>query len=187
VLAPSLSEFSSIAFSDSVTDELAASKRTTDFLLLSISHMASAEITAASISDLEAKHYYHGLCPKSVLVARTGKDTWEPPTGPEAYLPCKELRPPGYHPLNQAFGGPFGCKIEEFLDSKGVKWTSMDVVRIGIVDEDIAPVILWIEVKPNTLSREAGSVVVKECKQFLVLNEFPDVEVEIRELAISQP
>jgi len=166
-----------------VTDELAALKSTTDFLLLSISHMASAEITAAPISDLEAKHYYYGLRSRPILVARTGNDTWKLSTGPWAHPPCKELRPVGNHPLNRVWDS-LGSQIHDILESKGVKWTSMDVVRIGIVDEHIAPVIIWIGVMPNTLSREDGSVVVKECKQLLVANEILDVEVEIRESVV---
>ncbi|CUS13207.1 unnamed protein product [Tuber aestivum] len=51
------------------------------------------------ISPMEAKHYYHGLCSRPILVARSGTDTWNPPAGPVADLPCKELRPISSHPI----------------------------------------------------------------------------------------
>jgi hypothetical protein len=86
VPAPSLSELSSLAHSDSVTDEL-----------------GSPQSTAASLhlpdSNLEAKRYYHRLHSKPVLVARTGTDTWELPASPEVYLPRKELKTVGNHPF----------------------------------------------------------------------------------------
>jgi len=149
---------------------------------------ASPQSTAAS---LEAKYYYHGLPSKPVLVARSGTDTWRLPPGPDAHLrvPEKELRPGFHHGLSEVWGGHLGRQTYEVLDSMGVKWTSMDVVRIGVVDEYeqfVAPVIIWIGVKPGTLSREDGLAAVKECKKLLVANDIDDVEVEIRESEVHR-
>jgi hypothetical protein len=110
-----LSEFSSVAFSDSVTDELASPQSVTASLRL-------------PISDLEAKHYYHGLHSKPVLVARTGTDTWEPPAGPEAYLRRKELRTVCNHPLKAVWEDNLALRIHDILESKG-KTTPIDVVE----------------------------------------------------------
>lgn len=171
--APSLSEFLSVAFSDSVTDELASLQSVTASLRL-------------PFSDLEAKHYYHGLHSKPVLVARTGTDTWEPPAGPEAYLRRKELRTVGNHPLKAVWEDNLALRIHDILESKGVKWTSTDIARIGFVGESGAPTVVWIGVKPDTLSGEDGLAVAKECKQLLVASEILDVEVEIRESLVTR-
>ncbi|KAI0259468.1 hypothetical protein BC834DRAFT_1017862 [Gloeopeniophorella convolvens] len=169
--APSSSELSDFAVSDSVVDELASPQSIT----------ASFR---APISDLEAKHYYHGLPSKPVLVARTGTDAWKPPTGPEVYFRCKELRVVGNHHLKAVWRDNLAFQIRDILDSKGVKWTSMDVACIGFVGESAAPTLIWIGVKPDTLSGEDGLAVAKECKQLLVAAEILDVEVEIRESVV---
>ena len=67
-----------------------------------------------------------------------------------------------------------------------MKWTSTDVARIGFVGESVAPILVWIGVKPNTLSGEVGLAVAKECKQLLVASEILDVEVEIRESVVTR-
>jgi hypothetical protein len=66
----------------------------------------------------------------------------------------------------------------------GVKWTSMDFVQIGVVVESVAPVIVWIGVKPDTISGEDGVAAAKECKKLLVANDTFDVELEIRESVV---
>ncbi|KAG5640689.1 hypothetical protein DXG03_007528 [Asterophora parasitica] len=74
------------------------------------------------------------------------------------------------------------------LDSRGVEWTSMDLVRfgdVGLVERiSDAPVVVWIGVKPDTLSGEDGLAAAKECKQILVANGILDVEVEMRESVV---
>ncbi|KAL6301212.1 hypothetical protein BKA93DRAFT_828484 [Sparassis latifolia] len=67
-----------------------------------------------------------------------------------------------------------------------MKWTSTDVARIGFVGESVAPVVVWIGVKPDTLCGEDGLAVAQECKQLLVANEILDVEVEIRESVVTR-
>ena len=167
----SLSKLSSFASSDSVTDELASPQSVTASLRL-------------PISDLAAKHCCHGLHSKPVLVARTGTDTWEPPTGPEAYLRRKELRTVGNHPLKAVWEDNLALQIHNILESKGVKWTSTDVARIGFVGESVTPILIWIGVKPDTLSGEDSLTVAKKCKQLLIANRILDVEVEIRESVV---
>jgi len=108
--------------------------------------MASVNSTPASrrlpISDIEAKHYYYGLYSKPVLVARSGNDAWEQPTGPEAYLRPKELRTVGNHNLKQVWEEGLAFQIHDILQRNGVQWTSTDVARIGYVGEATAPVII---------------------------------------------
>lgn len=137
------------------------------------------------LSDLESKYYYYGLHSKAVLVARSGTDIWELPTGPEAYLRPKGLSPVGNHPINAVWRDKLGPQIHNLLKSKGVQWTSIDVLRIGFAGERFAPVVVWIGVKPDTLSGIDGLAVVKECKQLLVESEIFGVEVEIRESIVT--
>ncbi|PWW72935.1 hypothetical protein C7212DRAFT_359997 [Tuber magnatum] len=152
--------------------------------------MASPQSSLVSdyspISPQEAKHYYHGLYSKPVLVARTGTTLWTVPRGPEAYLPYKELRPVGSHPLTAIWEDNLALEIHNILEWRSIQWTSTDVVRIGIAGESVAPVIIWIGVKPNTLSGEDGFGVAQECKQLLVMNQILDVEIEIRESIITR-
>jgi hypothetical protein len=39
-----------------------------------------------------------------------------------------------------------------YLDSMGVKWTSLDPVRMGYAGESSPPVIVWMGVVPGSLS-----------------------------------
>ncbi|KAG0123145.1 hypothetical protein HOY82DRAFT_511576 [Tuber indicum] len=135
-------------------------------------------------SDLEAKNYYYGLYSRPVLVARTGTDIWECPTGPEAYLHPKQLRPIGNHPLKDVWEDHLAAQVHKILNSKEVQWTSTDVARIGFVRENVTPVVIWIGVLPNTLTNPDGLDVAMQCKQVLLVNDIVDVEVEIRESTV---
>jgi hypothetical protein len=150
--------------------------------------LASPQGTTASLrlplSDVEAKYYYHGLPSKPILVARTGTDTWKLPTGPWPHLPLKELRTVGNHPLMEVWEDGLAIRICKVLNSMDVKWTSMDLVRIGVEGESVAPVIVWIGSQPDTLSGKDGLAAAQECKKLLVANDIHDVEVEIRESVV---
>ncbi len=135
------------------------------------------------MSEMEAKFYYAGLPSAPVLVARTSTTPWELPTDPEA---CpKELRPAGNHALKEAWRGDLSSKLLALLDSMKVKWTSTDIVRIGIAEEYFHPVILWIGVTPASLSGKDGVVVASKCRELLVEYDIDDVDVEIRESVVT--
>jgi hypothetical protein len=105
----------------------------------------SSFIPQSPLSMREAYLYYCGLPSDPVLVARTGTTPWIDPTGPEAYLPSKELHPVGKHAINVVWEDSLALRLHTLLDLMEVKWTSTDIVRIG-VPKDIFPVILWIGV-----------------------------------------
>jgi hypothetical protein len=69
-----------------------------------------------------------------------------------------------------------------------VKWTSVDVVRIGNAEEGMqfAPVILWIGVEPASLSGRDGVAVAFKCREILVEHDITDVDVEIRESVVRR-
>lgn len=138
-----------------------------------------------SHSEMEARRYYAGLFSYPILVARTSTAPWEPPTGLEAYTIPKELRPVGDHALKRVWEDNLAFAIHSLLESQGVQWTSTDVVRIGYVEKP-APVILWIGVRPDTLSGEDGRAVASQCKQLLEAHDILDVDVEIRESVVTR-
>ena len=136
-------------------------------------------------SEMEAKHYYDGLPSAPVLVARTSTTPWKKPTGPEADQAGKELRPASHPILGEIWRDTLAPKAIELLDSMNVKWTSLDIVRIGIAEEYFAPVILWIGVIPASLSGRDGVDAAFKCRKLLVDHDITDVEVEIRESVVK--
>ncbi|KAN0136147.1 hypothetical protein V8E53_006007, partial [Lactarius tabidus] len=149
-----------------------------------IPHSQSPSSTLPTpVSDLEAKYYYTGLPSAPILVARTSTTPWEMPTGPEAYRKGKELRTVFNPTLSEAMQGDMSSKLFAVLDSMEVKWTCIDVFRIGY-PEDFFPTILWIGVVPASLSRSDGAVAAFKCREVLVENGFTDIDVEIREAVV---
>jgi hypothetical protein len=148
----------------------------------------SSSRTLTKPSPLEAKNYYAGLPSAPILVARTSTTPWEVPTGPEAHTPCKELRILGNHVpgFAEAWEGGLAQKVQDLLESMDVKWTSLDVVRIGFEGEHFAPVVLWIGVIPSSLSGEDGVVAASRCRDLLVESDFSDIDVEIRESVVTR-
>jgi hypothetical protein len=136
--------------------------------------------------EMEKKFYYAGLSSSPILVARTSTTPWKAPTGPEAYHRLKEIRDVGKHELTKVWNDDLGPKVDGLLDEMKVKWTSLDIVRIGISGESFAPVILWIGVLPSSLSSEDGIVAARKCKELLEEYHITDVDVEIRESVATQ-
>ncbi|KDQ10371.1 hypothetical protein BOTBODRAFT_36267 [Botryobasidium botryosum FD-172 SS1] len=153
--------------------------------MTSIAVVSSASPTLPSPpSETEAKYYYAGLPSLPTLVARTGTTPWEMPTTQEA---LKSLHPVGNAPeLKEAMGGSLSPKLQALLDSMGVEWTSIDVLRIGCAEEYDAPTILWIGVTPASLSGHDGVGVVLKCQELLKEYDITDVEVEIRESVVHR-
>ena len=137
------------------------------------------------VSDDESNNYYYGLHSKPVLIARTGSIPWERPKGPEAYLKPKELRGVSGHKIQDSWGGTLAPKILAILAERNVDWSSLDVVRIAYADEYPGDVIVWIGIRPNSLSRKDGMDVALQCKQVLLDHHIIEVEVEIRQPRVS--
>ncbi|KAF5383272.1 hypothetical protein D9615_004809 [Tricholomella constricta] len=132
-------------------------------------------------SAVEAKCYYYGLPSRPLMVARSSTNVWVAPTGPEAYLIPKELEPISSHPLQEIWETRVAPAIVKYLDSKGVKWTSVDPLRIGFAKESPKPVIIWIGVLPASLSAVDDIEVATGCKVILSDHDINDVHIEIRE------
>ncbi|KAF7982540.1 hypothetical protein HWV62_27504, partial [Athelia sp. TMB] len=93
----------------------------------------------------------------------------------------RELRVVGEHEINEVWEDDLALKVHAILDAKHVVWSSTEVVRIGNIEEPSGDVILWIGVRPESLSHEVGFGVALECKRLLVGYNIKDVDVEIRE------
>jgi len=139
-------------------------------------------------SEMEAKYYY-GVPqrPSSSplrMIARSSTTPWEMPADPKDSR--KGLRPVGNHVLNEAWEG-LAPKIFDVLRSMNVRWTSIDIVRIGNDDQfrnRTAPVVVWIGIKPDSLSGHDGVKAVFKCKEILLEHNIDDVDVEIRETIV---
>ncbi|KAH9044292.1 hypothetical protein EDB85DRAFT_2284617 [Lactarius pseudohatsudake] len=131
-----------------------------------------------SDSEYEAKTFYYGLPSNPVLVFQTGTP-WKKPTGPEAYSVPKEVRPVFDDQIATVWD-EMGTQVFEYLDSVEVTWTTIDVVRFAEAEEDPGPVVLWIGVKPGSLSREDAQVAAVGCETILDKFKITGAEVAFR-------
>ena len=129
----------------------------------------------------QVRGYYYGLPSRPMFVASTINEVWAPPTSLEAYMPTKELRPVGEHKIIEFWEAGLADQVIARLTAMKVDWTSLDVVRIGIVGNSSAPIILWIGVTPKSLSGENGRTIAFEAREVLYNSGINDIEVEIRE------
>lgn len=132
-------------------------------------------------SPVEARYYYYGLPSLPRLVARSSTNAWVESSGPEAYLLPKESRPIGLHPLQENWEATVGPAMIDYLESKGVRWTSLDPVRMGYAGESSFPAIIWMGVVPGSLPARDGIEVATHCKHILVTHGINDFHVEIRD------
>ena len=93
-------------------------------------------------------------------------------------------RPRDYPRSELLEGDDLVFKVDAVLGENKVEWTSTDVVRIGYVEESSSNVILWIGVKPGSLSYEHGIDAALQCKRLLLEYGINDVDVEIRQLEV---
>ena len=135
---------------------------------------------------MESTFYYAGLPSSPRLLARTSTNLWEKPKGLEAYRKLKQLGVVINHKLNTVWEDNVAPIIHARLDEMGVKWTSTDIVRIGVVGESSAPVILWIGVTPKSLDSENANTAAFRCLDVLKEANITDVHVEIRESSVTR-
>ncbi|KZT05709.1 uncharacterized protein LAESUDRAFT_726637 [Laetiporus sulphureus 93-53] len=128
---------------------------------------------------------FYGLPSNPPCVFKTG-DAWPVRMGPEAQRILREARPVCEHPIQDRWLD-IGQLICEHLDSREVKWSSIDPVRFAEAgQEDVSALYLWIGIIPGTLIFEAAKVAAEGCKDILAREGFPDVEVAFRESVVTQ-
>lgn len=121
--------------------------------------------TISSDAEYEATCYYIGLPSTPVSVYRTGTP-FKRPTGPEAYHIWREVMPVFDHLIADAWD-ELGPLVPDYLDSINVTWTTIDVVRLAEEEKEPGPPVLWIGVKPGSLSREDAQVATVGCEGLL--------------------
>lgn len=143
---------------------------TTDFWSLSTSSASTTNTSPSEVAcsqraplSKEAEFYYAGLPPSPPLVGRSSATPWQAPSGMEEHTRPKVLGTVGKHEIKNLWEGGLSLQIVNYLNSKKVPWTSVDVVRISYVGESFRPVILWIRVLPESLSAEDGTHLARSC------------------------
>ncbi len=132
--------------------------------------------------DMGATQYYAVEPSFSHSLARASTTPREKPKDPEAYRERNQLNPAFHHKLNAAWEDKVAPKkVSACLDKMGVKWSSIDIVRIGEAGISSGPVVLWIGVNPKSLSIEDANAAVFACLDVLQEFDITDVDVEIRE------
>lgn len=150
-----------------------------------ISAAMRAPLTLPSpLSEVEACGFYKGLPSSPILVARASRIVT--PWKSTGWSVMKVLRPVGDHAINAVWEYKLAPRIHNILDSMKVKWTSTDVVRIGIKGEHTAPVVLWIGVMPRSLSGDDGVFVTTRCREILDEFNLSDIDVQIRESIVTR-
>ncbi|KIY50257.1 hypothetical protein FISHEDRAFT_64903 [Fistulina hepatica ATCC 64428] len=132
-----------------------------------------------SIAYKSAKAFYHGLPSRPTLVFRTGPPS-EKLTGPETYLVKKEIRPV-FDDQFAAVWEDMGTRVYKYLDSVTVRWTTIDVVRFAEPGKPAGPIVVWVGVRPGSLSRKAAQVAALACKKILFTFKIFGVEIAFRE------
>lgn len=87
----------------------------------------------------ERRLYYFGPNSSPTLVACSSTFNWKEVTGLAGRPLKKDLIPFGAHALND-FWDAVAERIITILDHKDVKWTSIDVVRIGYQNQHAFPI-----------------------------------------------
>lgn len=100
------------------------------------------------------------------------------------YPKLKELRVAGDHGIQDVWEGNVAFKAHAILDENGVDWTSANVVCMGYAKESASSVILWIGVKPSSLSYDNSITATLQCKALLQAHSIDNVEVEICKLEV---
>jgi len=141
----------------------------------------TSPLQGATTNELESELYYVGLPSSPILDYRTGTAPWERPTSSNVHPVLKELRPVFDHNIVTVWDD-LGPEVYRHLDSIQVTWTSIDVVSFAEVGKkEQGPPVLWIGVKPQSLSRNDAHTAAVGCKQILESHQITDVEVEFRE------
>ncbi|THU87880.1 hypothetical protein K435DRAFT_821801 [Dendrothele bispora CBS 962.96] len=111
---------------------------------------------------------FYGFPSHTISVYRTG-DEWPVPKGPQGQRVPREARPVCNHPI-QAVWRTLGKQVYQSLDSLGVLWSTIDLVRFAEEEGDAGPLYLW--------DAKAAAV---NCKKILAAAQFPDIEIAFRE------
>ncbi|KAI0701135.1 hypothetical protein C8T65DRAFT_709546 [Cerioporus squamosus] len=117
--------------------------------------------SAHAVSEREAIKYFAGLPSTARLVYRSGA----PPVFNHKIVDASE---------------DLGPKVVDCLDSKNVKFTTIDWVRFATGDGPPGPITLWVGVLPDSLTAEDAHSAACVCLALLGEFDIADVEVAFR-------
>lgn len=129
---------------------------------------------------------FYGLPSRPPCVYKSGP-AWRENHGPEPYRIIREARPVHDHPIAGKWRD-IGTRIYQFLDSKGVMWTSIDPVGFAEVGEmkPFCALLMWIGVKPKSLRYSAAVAAAEAIKKILAEAGFPEIEAAFRESVVTR-
>ncbi|GAB1312089.1 hypothetical protein MFIFM68171_02299 [Madurella fahalii] len=145
---------------------------------------AMADATAAEPSEEEKAHYYHGLPSIPRLVARSNFTTSWAPMWEDNHPVRKTISIIGKQDVVQNIRDKY--EPENIIPCLAdIDWTTIDMVRIGTKGNTSDPIILWVGVKPGSLSWEKG-IEVACCCRTVLLEAGLDIHCEIRESNVQR-
>ena len=118
--------------------------------------------------------FYHGLPSKPTLVFRTGALS-EKPSGPETYVVKRGIRPVVFDDKFVAIWEHMGASIHKLL---GLCYGH--VVRFAKPGRRAGPIVLWVGVRPGSLSRKDAQAVALACEKILPKFEIVGIEIVFR-------
>ena len=131
---------------------------------------------------------FYGLPSGAPCIFKSGP-AWPERTGPMEHRIIREARPAYDHPIANSWL-EIGTDIHRFLDSRNVRWTSIDPVAFANAnaedDTPFCPLLVWIGVQPKTLAFEDAVTAANGVKSILSQAGFPDIEVAFRESEVTR-
>ena len=107
---------------------------------------------------------------------------WPERKGPDAQRYIREARPAYGHRIAGSWR-EIGTQISKCLDSRSIKWTSIDPVAFANAGEKtpFCPLLIWIGVKHETLLFDDAVAAGNAIKDILGQVGFPEIDVAFRE------
>jgi hypothetical protein len=129
---------------------------------------------------------FRGMPSGAPCIYKSGP-AWPEREGLAAQWPyIREARPVYGHPIAGSWI-KIGAEIYKSLDSRSVKWTSIDPVAFANAGEKtpFCPLLMWIGVKHETLDFDDAVAAANAIKDILSQAGFPDIEVAFRESEVT--
>jgi len=128
---------------------------------------------------------FFGLPSGAPCIYKSGP-AWPERKGPQAQRYIREARPVYGHPIADSWLR-IGMDIYKLLDSRSVKWTSIDPVAFANAGEKtpFCPLLMWIGVKHETLLFDDAVAAAKAIKGILSQGGFPEIDVAFRESEVT--
>ncbi|KAJ3766259.1 hypothetical protein FB446DRAFT_758532 [Lentinula raphanica] len=148
--------------------------------------LADAERLSASYPN--AAHDFFFGTPNNPLCVYKSGDPWPTNTGQDSLRIIREIRPVAHdHPIRSKWSDDIVMKVCDLLDERNVQWTSVDPVAFAEVGkETFCPFLIWIGVKPTSLSYEDARTAAEAVTSFLTGSGLDAIEIGFRESIVTR-